>query len=397
MKLYDGIVNVVNSLIQRRNAHINNEIVSEAMDYREMRAIYRSGIGSKIVRIKTNYALDDTISFASKEDEAAFNASLIHAVKKATKFMVGFGRGIILINEKGAVHSQPHTGTFDLKVCKLDVFSGDMVTASDVDLDLQSPRYNKPKAYQVRGSYFHYSRVIDFTYVEPPELDAPSYRYGGISEFELIREQLINDAIVQRASARIVEVNSTVYNKIKGFRVALMAGQDSDLIKYYSKMEDLRSIYGAGILDSEDDVISVTQALTNLADVDNITLRRLAMVTGIVLAVLIGENVKGMNSTGDNEMQTMTEMIQAFQFEFLLEPVNCLMASLGMGVIKFRDNQGGTPGERANYDKLVIGNAQMLNAIGEDGGLYLEDKGVVKKDDFDDFFKEDANETSTDF
>ncbi|MDH1085310.1 DUF1073 domain-containing protein [Pantoea brenneri] len=397
MRLYDGIVNVVNSLIQRRNAHTNNEIVSQAMDYREMRAIYRSGIGSKIVRIKTNYALDDTITFSSKEDEAAFNASLIHAVKKATKFMVGFGRGIILINEKGAIHSQPKSGLFNLADCKLDVFSGDMVSPGEVDTDLQSPRYNKPQSYQVRGVYFHHSRVIDFTYFEPPELDASAYNYGGISEFELIREQLINDAIVQRASARIVEVNSTVYNKIKGFRTSLMNGQDSDLIKYYGKLEDMRSIYGAGIIDSEDDVISVTQALTNLSDVDTITLRRLAMVTGIPMAVLVGEAVKGLNATGDSEMQIMTEMIQAFQFDFLMDPVNRLMACFGLGAIWFRDNQGGTPGERANYDKIVIGNAQLLNSIGEDGGLYLQDKGVVQRDDFDEFFKEGADEEADSF
>ena len=34
------------------------------------------------------------------------------------------------------------------------------------------------------------------TYVKPVEFDAPEYFFGGISEFELIRNELVSDQIV---------------------------------------------------------------------------------------------------------------------------------------------------------------------------------------------------------
>ena len=56
-------------------------------------------------------------------------------------------------------------------------------------------RYNQAQDYYVRGNKVDVSRVIDFTYVDPVDTDKGTYQYGGISEYELIYEQLINDGI----------------------------------------------------------------------------------------------------------------------------------------------------------------------------------------------------------
>ena len=136
----DGIANIVNQLANRRSAVAVNRIVSTKLDWPQMRAIYRSGLGSKIVRIKAGYALNDTLQFESAQDEKLYKAKLERQVKNAAKLMIGFGRGIILINERGANHSKPAT-SFDLSRVKLDVFSGDMVTAQGVSIDLDDPRW----------------------------------------------------------------------------------------------------------------------------------------------------------------------------------------------------------------------------------------------------------------
>src|SRR5699024_37500 len=223
MKFIDGLTNVVNHLINRRSVQNTNTIERNRMDDSEMRALLVTGLGSKIVRLKTGYALNDTLVFTDDRQKVLYNRHLQKPVKRAAKFALAFGRGIIVLNERGEVLSTPRTRPVDMERTRFSVFSGDMVVPVDVSIDLTDPRYMKPKFYMVNGHQFHYTRVIDFTYVEPAEQDASLYKYGGVSEFELIRNQIVNDGIVERASGAIVEKNATVFHKIKGIKESLAA------------------------------------------------------------------------------------------------------------------------------------------------------------------------------
>jgi hypothetical protein len=389
MKFLDGLVNVVNQITNRRNVQATNIIRRNKMADDEMRALLVTGLGSKIVRLKIGYALNDTLVFEDDTQKELYNRHLKRAVNRAAKFALAFGRGIIVMNERGETLNTPRTRPVDMTKTRFSVFSGDMVTPLEVSIDLNDARYMKPKFYSVNGYQFHYTRVIDFTYVEPAEQDAALYKYGGVSEFELIRNQIINDGIVERASGAIVEKNATVFHKIKGFKESLAAGQDKELIDYYSILADLRSIHGDGIIDSEDDVISVAQALTNLADVDQITLRRLALVTGIPLTVLVGEAVKGLNASGEKERQTFQDTIENLQFDYLLDPIVDLTSACGMGAVEFAENQGGSALERVEFETKAIANAKALWEMGEDYRRYLRNNELLQKDPFAEMFPDD--------
>ena len=382
----DGLRSFASSLINSRTATAQNTIEAHRVDESELRQIYRTGLGSKIPRIKIAYALKNTLQFESEADQELYDIKLKKPIRDAAKWMVAFGRGIIVVHQRGDDLSQPLQPGIDPKSCILSVFSGDIITATDVDRDLQSPRFYKPRIYNMRGALVHYSRVVDFTYVEPPHFDAPQYRYGGISEYELIYEQLVNDGVVQRASPRVIEKASTLFYKVRGFKDAMRVGEEKNMVDYFSRMEDIRGVMSAGLIDAEDELEVVTQTLTNLSDADQITLRRLAMVTGIPLAILIGENVKGLNSTGDNERQIFQDMIETLQDEYLLAPINQLLTKLGMDRAKFRENQGESAVVRMDYETKAITNAMNLHAMGEDYERYLRDKGITFEPDFEDFF-----------
>jgi hypothetical protein len=381
----DGLTNVFNKLINRRSGLSQNVVDVNVLSEQQMRAVYRTGLGSKIIRIKAGQSLNDTLTFDSTSDREFYELRLERAVKKAAKFMIGFGRGIIVLHSRGDSLEKP-LGNIDPVRIKIDVFSGDMVTVSSVSTDLNDPRYLLPEHFQVRGHTIHWTRVVDFKYVEPVELDAPLYNYGGISEFELIYNQIINDGIVERASSAILEKSSNFIYKIEGFKDALRANKDDELFSFFERVEDMRSIYGAVLIDSADDVTNINQTLTNLAEVDQITLRRLSMVTGIVLPILVGENVKGLNSTGDNESKIHQDMLSGLQSEFLIDPINELLRKFDKPPASFKENQGQTAGEKVSFDKLAIDNAVQLLAMGEDHSKYLNDKGVTEPDNFEEFF-----------
>lgn len=386
-KFADGLTSVQNAITNKRNALNTNTFVHKKIDDNELRQIYKSGIGSKIVRIKAGYALNDTLHFETKNDEQYYDKRLRKEVKRACRFMVGFGRGIVVNYYHGDELNKPLRIQEGRKL-KVRSFSGDEVSVSNIERNFHHDRYNKPLDYMVNGHFIHHTRVVDFTYVEPPEDDLTQYNYGGISEFEMIHKQLVSDGIVERASANIVEKNSSLFYKIKGFKDALAQKRDTAISEYFSLVEDFRSMNGATLMDLDDMVEVHGQNLTNLKDVSELTLRRLAMVTGIPMPWLIGENVKGLNSTGDNERLIFQGTIETIQSEYMQEPLQELFAIHGLGKIEFKENQGDSPQARIAYEKQVIDNALLLFQMGEDYGAYLNEHDVVKRENYDQFFKE---------
>lgn len=364
-------------MANRRSAVASNQVTHIQLDYETMNDIYRSGLGSKIVRIKAGYSLDDTISFKDKDEQVMFDTYALKEFKRAARFMIGFGRGVIVVYERDADMSKPRTGVVDFAHSRLRAFSGDMVSVTKYVTDLASPDYYTPEMYTINGRQFHKSRVIDLTYVEPRDLDKTQYSFGGISEFELIYPQVVNDGVVERASSGIVEKASRKYLKVKGFKQALASGNASDMLTYFATMEDASDIFGASVLDSDDEVVVANQTISNLSETDTITLRRLAMVTGIPLALLIGENVRGLNSSGEQERAAFQDMIETLQSDYLLDPLQRLCAMMGLSKPEFKYNQGGTQNERADYDAKLIENAIKLQTLGLDYERYMSERGLV--------------------
>jgi hypothetical protein len=397
MPFYDGLKDFLSGYANERAATNRNSFVEgQKLGREQLRAIYKVGITSKIFRLLTGYALNDTMIFETEEDKKIFTSKMAHAFRRAAIYQLAFGRGIIVINEVGSDLSKPKEGPVNPARVKFDVFSGDETTALDVDYDLASPRYYQPKSYQVRGYQFHWTRVIDLTYFEPIEFEKPIYLYGGISLPELIYNQLINDSVIERASASIVEKNSTLFYKVKNFKQNIQNKQEKPMLEYFSRLEDARSIYGAGLIDAEDEAFSVDQSLSNLKDADDISLRRLAMVTGIPLPFLVGENVKGLNSAGDTERDTLNDTVNAYQDLYLVEKLNQFANRCGLGLIEFKPSLGMNANEQASYDTKIIDNAVKLTAMGQDGQKYLEKHGVIEKDDFEEMFPDDGDDLMPD-
>jgi hypothetical protein len=85
--------------------------------------------------------------------------------------------------------------------------------------------------------------------------------------------------------------------------------------------------------------------------------------------------------------------IETLQSDYLLEPINRIMAMHGRGPVCFKDNQGESPTERMAFETEAIKNALALWQMGEDYGKYLTDNGVTTEDPFDLMFPSVKDET----
>ena len=377
----DGLHSMFSALVNKRNALNNNEEVSSFMQYDEMKAMYKSGIGNKIISLKTDHSLRDSIQFKDDAEEEFFKTSLAEKVKEAVTYMLAYGRGVIAIVEINGDMSTPLARDFYDKKYRLEVFSGDMVAQQGASPDLMDEFYERPRYYSIRGVLFHHSRIIDFSYIKPPKEEAAIYQFGGMSEFEIIRNQLVSNGIVERASASILEKNSSIFYKVEGLRDSMAGNNEAAAIRYFGSVENNRGIHGATVLDGQDEAFVLNQSLTDLDKVDMVTLRRLAMVTNIPLTWLVGESAQGLNSTGDNETDIFFWMISNIRFHYEEKPINILLKKFNRPQIEFKKKSDLTAEKQVEFDAKIIDNATKLDAIGEDSRSYLVENGVTLEDD----------------
>lgn len=377
----DGIQSLTSSLVNSRQIANTREIKSKRIPYQLLNQCYKTGVGGRIITIKANTALKDPMKFEDESYQKIYNKHLSKVVMIATEWMLTFGRGIVVIIEKNKTLDEPLVGKASLENTRFQVFDGSLVSVTSYETDLMSERYNKPEYFQVRGYNIHHSRVVDFKYIEPTEEDSSLYNWGGISEFERIYEQLLNDSTIETASANIIEKNSTIFYRIDGFKQALQMKKEDDIVRFFGAVEDARSMYGAGIIDKNDEIVEVSQSLGNLDKVDEISLRRLTMVTGIPMAYLVGENVQGLNSSGTTETSAFKATIENLQERFIIGRVNELTEKIGLGCVEFDRAEALTPFEQAEFDSKILDNAKKLYDMAEDYVSYLKLYNVIKEDD----------------
>lgn len=387
----DSIVSIANDLVNTRNGISSNKFSNEHVDDVELTNMYNSGIGGKFVNLKASYSLSDTIKFDNKSDAKKYRKKLSRKVLKATKSMLTYGRGIIVLWYPDEVDGDYLSKELKLRenkepMCK--AISGDVVFNGFEASNKAMFNFVSKGHYIVNGVPVHKSRVIDFVSEGISERENMQAGFRGVSELKRIYPQVMVYEVIHRAIATIIERGSTVYYKISDLRDAISEGAEEVIKGYVRTAENMRSIYGAGIVDAEDDVVSVSQVVSNLSEAENIAVRALSLVTSMPPSILIGETVGGLNSTGDEERNAFQDSIETFQDDLLIEPISRLCTIYGINNIEFKENQLESATSRLNFETKAIDNAVKLNAMGEDGYAYLVDKGVMEKRNFDGLFPE---------
>ena len=375
-KFSDGITSLKNSMVNDRSATSSNKFNSSIISVDELDAISKQGIGQRILNLKIGGVFKNGFIFENEANRAIWDRLKIKdELIKAGKDMLTFGGAYVIIIEKDKELSEPISKKVNLNNVLVKSFTKDMVVPSVVSFDLYDDRFMKPKGYYVYGKEVHISRVIEFNYIEPLDLKKSSYSFSGISEFEIIYTQLIDDAVITRAIPSVISKGSITHYKVDGFKEALASGKEDAILRFYSAMENMKDISGSVILDKNDDIIENTKTLSNLDVADKTTLRRIAMSVGIPLKILMGENMQSQGLHSDNLQDVVyINTLMELKDSYLASNVTKIGEMLGLGNIEFANFETFTKDDESK----IIDNATKLDVLGSDGEEYLRDNGFEK-------------------
>jgi phage-related protein (TIGR01555 family) len=177
------------------------------------------------------------------------------------------------------------------------------------------------------GLRLHYSRVIRHGGVKLPHWEAIGEMLWGASELEGMYDRLTGfdtatagvSELVHRAHIRVV--------RLQDFRKNLGAGGDleENLHKFLAMVSFLQSNNRLLCLDKNDEYSASTYSFAGLRDVLDALGAQLAGATGIPLVRLFGQSPTGMNATGESDLATYYESVNAKQERDLREPLRVVL------------------------------------------------------------------------
>jgi hypothetical protein len=245
---------------------------------------------------------------------------LIEKVRTARIRARLFGGAAILIGTGEADTSKElspeRIGTGGIKY--LTVLNRRELGANEIERDVMSPRYGKPKSYRLAGSEvdIHPSRLVIFTGADhpDPELIADAnFGWGDSVLLALMEAIKQSDGTMANAASLVFEAKVDVI-KIPDFMQQLQ-----DPIYQRQVLERIRlaamakGINGTLLLDSQEDYDSKSAEFGGLPDIIDRFLQQVSGAADIPATRLLGQSPAGMNATGESDLRNYYDRIQAAQ------------------------------------------------------------------------------------
>ncbi len=318
--LTDKLVNLVANLGTERDKAAHSGYALPIMTDEQLLAAYRgSWLPRKIVDIP---ALDACRRWrgwqASKEQIQAIEAeekrlALVARIRTAMIRGRLFGGAAVFI---GTGDRDTSTELRPERIGKggvryLTVMSRRQLQATEIERDVMSPLFGKPKAYRLAGSQvaIHPSRLVVFQGAEHADPELVQGEAFGWSDSVLTA---IMEAIKQ-SDGTMANVASLVFeSKVDIIKIPDLMQSLQDPRYEQQLLERLRlaamakGINGALMLDSLEDYQSKTANFSTLPDIMDRFLQAVAGAADIPATRLLGQSPAGMNATGDNDLRNST-------------------------------------------------------------------------------------------
>jgi len=268
-----------------------------------------------------NWQADEKQIEAIEAEEKRLNVKgkVLEASKKARLF----GGAALLIGTGDVDPSLPlepdKVGKQGLQY--LTVMTRRHLAAGEVDRDVASEWYGKPKYYTVSTAdgtqiQVHPSRLVLFNGAMVPDEDFGFALTNGWGESVLVAalDAIKNsDATAGNIASLIFEAKVDVI-KVPNFsaNIGNQAYEDA-VLRRYSLANTIKGINGTLILDAEEEYDSKSAQLGGLTDILMAFMQIVSGAADIPVTRLLGQSPAGMNATGESDMKNYHDRIQSMQ------------------------------------------------------------------------------------
>jgi len=331
LALADKLVNLVAGIGNSRDkTNYNQHITTNPLSPEELLALYRDNwIAAKAVDIyaedmtrrwRTITGVEKEIvkAFAKEEKKISYKLSIYDAIKWSRCYG---GSAIIPIftDDRPEMMQRPleidkiKKGTFK----KLIVLDRTMIFPSEIVVDDPfEDNFGSPKFFTVNGSIhkIHHSRVFCFHGYDLPHLAQQSNMYWGDSIIQRMYDTINDASTTFKSVAQMMVEMVTDVIKIPQLQAILTKNESTQaMVDRFNLMKLLSSISQIKLLDKEEEYERMQIQLPGINDIITQELTLISAASNIPVTRFIGTSPRGMNATGESDLETHYENVHGKQ------------------------------------------------------------------------------------
>lgn len=356
-----------------------------------------SGFARRIVKVPAGDMVRQWFEVEGDTDGAIIAAlaeiKAKQAVNELTRWARLFGGAVLfMMIDDGQTAETPVNEGSIRSLAGLRVYDRHRVTwtTADVNDDPYDPRFGEIDWYTIQPVRtaqpfrVHHSRLIIMHGHDLPEQERERNDGWGQSVLETCYTELRNQGIAYSGAATTIDDFIQTVLSVEGLQDMIASGQE-DVIKTRLDLLDMsRSMLNTVVLDSNEQYSKHASTVTGLADLIDRFGLALAAVSGIPYSKLMGETVKGLNSTGDADTRNYYDDLKQVQENDVLPACQRLVNVEAMaldGAVKGVVPAEGFPVQmRPLWQMSDVENATYRKTVAETDGLYM-DHGVLDPDE----------------
>lgn len=188
--------------------------------------------------------------------------------------------------------------------------------------------YFVPQTWLINGREVHASRFLYFAEDKPPTVLLPSYNFFGVPLAQTVIDSVIGFEESSKSAARMLSKYACTVFKTDMNEV-LSGGTGSEIQKRIAYFAKYRDNDGVMTIDKEaEDIMLANHSLGGVTDIVRQQMEIVAAMFGEPAVKLWGISPNGFNATGESDMRSHYDHINAVQERIIRDPLTYLIELL---------------------------------------------------------------------
>lgn len=338
----DSLENVITGMGMIGDKTYGTQWMARELDRNQLNMAYRGDwIAKKIIKIPAHDATREWRSWQADAKDITVLEELERVFKVKQKVRLAeqkgrlYGGGALILGvDDGLNPDQPLVYDNLKKDCLkfIHVVSRYDLTVTELERDLFSPYYGKPKYYtSTTGAAggilnIHPSRVITFCGDEHPDPMNNPYPGWGDPVLQSIADAVKACGTVSQSIASLVSELQVDIVKLPGMMNQMKtAGYEQRLLKRFGLAATAKSIYKILLLDKEEEWQRITASFAQVPELIQVYLLIASGAADIPATRMVGQSPAGLSATGESDIRNYYDRISSDQKNVLqpsLEPLD---------------------------------------------------------------------------
>ena len=235
--------------------------------------------------------------------------------------------------------------------------------------------YFVPQTWLINGREVHASRFLYFAEDKPPTVLLPSYNFFGVPLAQTVIDSVIGFEESSKAAARMLSKYACTVFKTDMNEV-LSGGAGSEIQKRIQYFAEYRDNDGVEVIDKEaEDIVLASHSLAGVTEIVRQQMEIVAAMFGEPAVKLWGISPGGFNATGESDMRSHYDHINAVQERIIRDPLTYLVQLLQL-------NKFGQVDDKLTFEFVPLSDEdEKLQAevqkIKVDSMSQLFDRGII--------------------